>query len=251
MLKWIFAICLLAFNAQAKTFHILIDPGHGGMDHGAVRENIRESDVVLKVAKQLKNLLDQDPRFKADLTRTSDVDLGLDARVQKAKAKKFDLMMSIHANAADDARAKGYEIYFQNHLPPDEETLFLANLENQKNKMKSTDDSEAYASDVQAIIGDLKRQYNLLASKNLSTFLFESWNSHKSSVIRQAPFYVLTKADVPAVLVEIGYMSNPKELEKLTELKYQKEIARQLFVGLESYYQKFSNVNVEETLTTP
>lgn len=251
MLKWIFAICFVASNAQAKTLNILIDPGHGGMDHGAVRENIRESDVVLKVAKQLKNLLDQDSRFKADMTRTADADVGLDARVQKAKSKKFDLMISIHANAADDARAKGYEIYFQNHLPPDEETLFLANLENQKNKMKSSEESESYTNDVQAIIGDLKRQHNLLASKNLSTYLFDSWNSHKSSVIRQAPFYVLTKADVPAVLVEIGYMSNPKELAKLTDIKYQKEIARQLFAGLESYYQKFSNSSAEETLTTP
>ena len=212
---------------------------------------MRESDIVLKVAKHLKTLLDNDSRFKSDLTRTSDTDVNLESRVHKAKSKKFDLMVSIHANAAEDERAKGFEIYFQNHLPPDEETLFLANLENQKSKLKATDDAEVYTTDIHAIIADLKRQHNMLASKNLSAFLFESWNTHKSSVVRQAPFYVLTKANLPAVLVEIGYMSNPKELIRLQDSKHQKEIARQLFAGLELYHAKFSSLSEDESLTTP
>jgi N-acetylmuramoyl-L-alanine amidase len=91
----------------------MLDPGHGGIDTGAVRGFAKESELVLKVAEQLKKILAQDKKFEVSMTRTQDVNLTLPERVQKAEKSKADLFVSLHANSASDPRAKGVEILYR------------------------------------------------------------------------------------------------------------------------------------------
>lgn len=233
--------------SPAKALHIVIDPGHGGTDNGAVYGKTKESDLVLLVSQKLKILLEKNSDFKVSLTRINDVGLSLPARVKFAEERKADLFVSMHANAALDSRARGIEFFFQNSLPPDEESLFLASQENQI----STDSSDLYqisggddlsrAGDVAAIIEDLKRQHRMHESLRFSYTLTRSWNEAPRSTsvtIKQAPFYVISKTSMPAVLVEIGFLSNPQELRQLTNNQYQQDIAQKIYSALVSYKEK-------------
>lgn len=228
----------LAFSAPLK---VMIDPGHGGVDTGAVYGPAKEAEITLKVAQHLKALLDGSVEFQVGLTRTQDSALPLPDRVHIAEKEKADLFLSIHANASPDKRARGVEFYFQNQLPADEESLFLASLENQVIKDRTPADSSdniSKKSDVLAIIEDLKRQTKMRSSYALSDRLLKAWNpngSKNSNVIRQAPFYVISKTNIPSVLVELGFISNPKESQKLIQTQYQKEIAQKIFQGLQAY----------------
>jgi N-acetylmuramoyl-L-alanine amidase len=230
-----------SFARATTPLKIIIDPGHGGVDTGAVYGPAKEAEITLKVAQYLKSLLDQSHEFQASLTRTQDVALPLPDRVHMAEKEKADLFLSIHANASPDKRARGVEFYFQNQIPADEESLYLANLENQVVKEQPAAEQAENISkktDVLAIVEDLKRQTKMRSSYALSDRLMKSWNpqgSKSSNVIRQAPFYVISKTNIPSVLVELGFISHPKESQKLIQSQYQKEIAQKIFQGLQAY----------------
>lgn len=224
----------------------MIDPGHGGVDTGAVYGPAKEAEITLKVAQYLKALLDASQSYQASLTRTQDAALSLQERVQFAEKEKADLFLSIHANASPDKRARGVEFYFQNQLPADEESLYLANLENQVVKADNKSESENISkkTDILAIVEDLKRQTKMRSSYALSARLLKSWNlsgKQNSNIIRQAPFYVISKTNIPSVLVELGFISNPKESQKLIQSQYQKEIAQKIFEGLQAYKEMMDN----------
>lgn len=219
----------------------MIDPGHGGTDTGAVYGDAKEAEITLKVAQHLKALLEKSADFAPHLTRTQDNALTLQDRVHAAEKEKADLFLSIHANASPDKRARGVEFYFQNQLPADEDSMYLANLENQVVKDAAATSADADISkktDVLAIIEDLKRQTKMRSSYALSDRLLKSWNiqgPQNSNIIRQAPFYVITKTAIPSVLVELGFISNPRESQKLIQPQYQKDIAQKLYQGLQAY----------------
>ncbi len=238
----ILPLFFISFSTYALPLQVLIDPGHGGNDGGAVHGKAKESEIALKVGLELKALLAEDPNFFPTMTRQSDRYLTLQDRVAFAEKAKSDLLISIHANASTDRRARGVEIYFQNHLPPDEDTLFLASNENKfaqnKNETTTLESVEpTKRNDVLSIIDDLKRQHRLVTSHKLSQKLLNEWedSSSGSNAIRQAPFYVVSKANVPSVLVELGFLTNPKEADKLMSSAYQKEIARKIYKGLETF----------------
>jgi N-acetylmuramoyl-L-alanine amidase len=229
----------------------MIDPGHGGTDSGAVQGKAREADIALRVAEILKGLLAQDKEFSASMTRSTDQNLSLQDRVKMADQAKSDLLLSIHANAASDRRARGVELYFQNHLPPDEETLYLAANEDRVNTEEQTPANlePSKRNDVSAILEDLNRQYRIKASHKLSRNLLASWNKSskvETNAIRQAPFYVVSKAHMPSVLVELGFITNPKEAERLIDPAFQKEVAGRIYQGLKRYKE-----NVDKVATSP
>lgn len=122
--------------------HIAIDPGHGGHDRGATHSKIKESDLVLTVASKVKKRLEKNPDIHVAMTRNEDRNVSLADRVKIAENNKVDVFVSLHANAAADQRAKGVEFFFQNNLPPDEETLYLASLENQSNDILNNTTSD-------------------------------------------------------------------------------------------------------------
>src|SRR4051812_35220658 len=124
------AIFTVACVAHASPLNVTIDPGHGGHDHGASRQGVYESDITLAVAKRLTELLRKDKRFTTQLSRDNDQTVTLYRRAVNAKTRKSDVFLSIHVNSNPDTRARGAEFYFQNQLPPDEESMFLAHKEN-------------------------------------------------------------------------------------------------------------------------
>jgi N-acetylmuramoyl-L-alanine amidase len=236
--------------APASALHILLDPGHGGIDTGAVYGATKEADLVLKVAQKLKTILAQDENFKVTMSRTEDRNVPLPDRVKLAESVGADLFVSLHANAALDNRARGVEFFFQNNLPPDEESLFLASQENQMilNSRElhaiSGGDDLSRKGDVAAIVEDLHRQNRLLSSFQLTQALTNIWAADQTAAtatIKQAPFYVISKTSMPSVLIEIGFLSNPREYKKLLSTDYQKDLAQKIYSGLRSYKEKMDN----------
>lgn len=263
-LKYIFTFsAILTVSLQShgapSPFHVVLDPGHGGADTGAVHSRIKESDLVLKVADKIKTLLGKNKEFKISLTRTKDQGLSLPERVKIAEGLKADLFVSLHANAAADQRAKGVELFFQNNLPPDEESLFLANQENQMAANLQTKDSEfvnkknsfsdlSKKEDVAAIIEDLHRQNRMLASLRLNQTLSNLWENDaeaNQATIKQAPFYVISKTSMPAVLVEVGFLTNPTEAKQLSNNKYLDSVAHKIYSALISYKEKMDKPEVK------
>lgn len=239
----VFVLCLAAVGLPASAYHIMIDPGHGGVDTGAVRGPAKEATVVLKVAQQLKKLLEEKTPYQVSMTRTTDTNLTLPERVKKAEKGQADLFLSLHANAAGDSRAKGVEFFFQNALPPDEDSLFLASMENQNVKDTSAleDGEPSKKGDVAAILEDLKRQNRIENSLRLSETLTQVWNAenaHAKASIKQAPFYVISKTNMPAVLIEIGFLTNPQEAKNLISPQYQSLVAQKIFSAVLAYKEK-------------
>jgi N-acetylmuramoyl-L-alanine amidase len=241
----LFPSLLFALPMSTAPLRVMIDPGHGGTDSGAVYGRAREADIVLKVSLALKELMQQkNSGFEPLLTRTSDRNLALPSRVSLAEKENVDLFVSIHANASKDQRAHGVEFYFQNQLPADEDSMFLANLENQHDNSpvpEAVSEELSAQSDVQAIVADLHRTHKMHQSHELSLALLNAWQPNlkdSSHVIRQAPFYVISKTRIPSVLVELGFISNAKESERLLKPAYQKEIAERIFAGLTDYKEK-------------
>jgi len=224
---------------------VMIDPGHGGIDSGTSHSGIQEKDLVLKVAGYLKTLLADNPQFSVQMTREKDQHLSLQDRVKKAEKAQADLFISLHANSNPDRRVKGTELYFQNSLPPDEESLVLAEQENQAekpgtdNKHPSTADAPSKKGDIMAIVDDLHRQYRAKSSLKMTQLLASDW-SH--SAIRQAPFYVVSKTTMPSVLVEVGFLSHPDESKKLNTIKYQQEIAQKIYKAVLQYKEMMDKI---------
>lgn len=223
-------------TANAAPLSVIIDPGHGGIDRGATRGEIRESQICLDISQYLVALLKKNPQFKVSLTRSRDEQISLVDRVEASKEKKADLFLSIHANASVDPKAFGVELYFQNQLAPDEESLFLANAENQ-NDLNSKADKSASKSDTDNIVDDLKRNQRISQSFEFTENLFNAlpratFGRIPKHALRQAPFYVISQTNIPAVLVEVGYISSEADKVKLTSPEYQKKLATYLYEGL-------------------
>ena len=154
---------------------------------------------------------------------------------------KADLFLSIHANASTDTRAQGVEFYFQNQLPADEESSFLASRENQSltTVEEQVEENVTHRGDIAHILEDLKRNHKITSSHDLSRTLLWSWNqthdSRHSRPVRQAPFYVVSEVDIPSVLVELGFVSNSIEGAKLNDKTHQDQMAKSLYEGLTEF----------------
>lgn len=228
-------ICLKSPLAFAAT-KIMLDAGHGGKDSGAVCDHLKESNLALKITKKLGAFLEKDKDFEVYYTRSEDHFVDLDKRVLMSEKLGADLFLSIHINSSPDSRARGKEIYFQNLLPPEEESLYLAKLEND-GKPENSDEDET-SSDLQLILQDLKKNHKALMSSQLSEALLRNWGVkgiRRQRPIRQAPFLVVTKTKIPSVLVEVGYLTNSKEAQNLDNSNYQDRLASGLYMGIKEF----------------
>lgn len=250
---WLAAVVLALGPRPASAtvitpLHIMVDPGHGGVDAGAVAGGLREADLVLKIAHQLEKKLLENPEFKVSLTRRADERVALHSRVRKAEMAQADLFLSLHANSNPDARVRGMEIYFQNHLPPDEETLLLAALENQKELLRESIRNRSAnlskKNDVAMIVEDLRRSSRVRSSRRLSLELANNWDPLSTAepatprTIRQAPFHVVSRISIPSVLMELGFMTNKKDREDLRNKDVQARIVENLYAGLLDYKKR-------------
>lgn len=251
---FLFLLLTSAGSSPAQALHVMIDPGHGGIDQGAVHGRLKEAEVVLDVSKRLQRLLSAEPGLRVSMTRMQDQALSLPQRTKMAERAQADLLVSLHANAAPDSRAQGVELFFQNSLPPDEDALYLANLENQEfeEDFSHMGADPSRKGDVNAIISDLHRQHRLRSSLRLSELMSKSWKGNdprKGASIKQAPLYVVSRSSMPSVLVELGFLTNPSESRKLASSAYRQELAERLRDALLTYKIKMGNPIQNETIS--
>lgn len=241
-LPWLFTLVFFASTANG-TLNVVVDAGHGGADAGAQRQDLKESEVTLKIAKKLAERIQEDSKFKAYLTRSEDVAVDLKDRIEFAKQVQADLFLSIHANASSDPRAKGAEFYFQNQMELSETNAYLAHQENQliSETQGPTDRSVTpphWPASLKTLFIDLLDQSRIKKSFLLSKSLRETWQGEKkpkSLSLKQAPFQVVSRTDIPSTLVEVGFLTNPTDYKNLKNENYLDQIVESLLNGLNEY----------------
>ncbi|MEA3241144.1 MAG: N-acetylmuramoyl-L-alanine amidase, partial [Pseudomonadota bacterium] len=217
---------------------IVIDPGHGGKDPGAVGPHrVMEKDVVLDIALKLKKELKKQMNFQVVMTRDHDCFIPLEERTVIANTKKADLFVSIHANASRNRKAHGVETYFLN-LATDKEAMELAALENSTSTKK--------ISDLQLILSDLMRNSKISESSRLARAVQDSlvkrlkskYRQVKNLGVKQAPFYVLIGAQMPSILIETSFVSHRMEEKRLNSAAYRQKIAEGIAAGIKKYIEQ-------------
>lgn len=220
------------------TIHtVVVDPGHGGNDPGAIScRGMKEKDLNLKIAKYLKEELEA-RGFRVVLTRDRDVFISLQGRVNVAKRNKADIFISIHGNSNRSKNLKGTEVYYlsPNRLNSQERALKLTKEENFCPGRINPD--------AEAILWDLLLTKNYSLSVELSHSLYFSFKNMGFSVKppKRAPYYVLRLAYVPSVLVETGYLSNKYEEKWLRKDSYQRQIAEAISLAVVSMNKQYNS----------
>ena len=224
---------------------IAIDAGHGGIDPGALGPNrMREKIIVLQISKRLEKLFDKDPNFDGILVRTGDYFLAHRKRTQIARDKKADFFLSIHADAFTDPRANGASVYaLSNKGATSEAARFLAKKQNNADLIGGAtalnlDDKDEVLAEV---LLDLSMTATMSTSLEAGKHVLKQMGSvarlHKKKV-EQAGFLVLKSPDIPSLLIETGFISNPKEARKLASADYQQRMAKAIYNGLDQYYSE-------------
>jgi len=221
---------------------IAIDPGHGGEDPGASGPGgLREKTVVLQIALRLENQLAKIPGFKPMLVRTGDYYVSLKNRRDKARAFEADLFVSIHADAFREKSANGASVYMLSTSArgtTSDAARYIADSENSADLIGGVDLSEMDR-DLALTLTDLSMDKSLDASHELGDLILEQIGGvarlHKQKVER-AGFAVLRSPDVPSLLIETGFISNPREAKRLTAPTYQDKLASAIRRGIQSWF---------------
>ncbi|RJQ50154.1 MAG: N-acetylmuramoyl-L-alanine amidase [Nitrospiraceae bacterium] len=222
-----------------KAMRIVIDPGHGGDDPGAIGPNgVQEKDIVLSVGKKLGSILSEQPGVEVVYTRDIDIFIPLNERTEIANSKKADLFISIHANASPRKNTRGIETYFLNWTD-DKEAIRVAARENKVSFKKM----EKMQGSLQMILDDLARKNKNEESMKLASnvqnaivsALREKYSRIEDLGVKYALFYVLVGAEMPSVLVEISFISNHEEEKRLLQDQYKNQIAEAIAEGIYSY----------------
>ncbi|MDA8084949.1 MAG: N-acetylmuramoyl-L-alanine amidase [Nitrospiraceae bacterium] len=221
---------------------IVIDPGHGGHDPGAIGPNkLYEKDVVLDIGLKLRKILSADPNVEVFMTRDKDVFIPLEQRTAIANSKKADLFVSIHANASPRKNAKGIETYFLNWTN-DEEANKVAARENQisfKKMKKMNDERNTLDIILGSLSRDSKRDESLKLANHIQLSMIRNLHKEYSHIVdlgvKQALFYVLFGAEMSSVLVEVSFISNPLEEKLLSRSEYREDLAKSIAGGINTY----------------
>jgi N-acetylmuramoyl-L-alanine amidase len=221
---------------------VVIDPGHGGKDPGAVGPSgLKEKDVVLGIAKRLQQKVKTKLNLAAILTRSSDRFMPLEERTALANTQKADLFISIHTNAHKNRRIYGISTYILN-VATDEEAARLAAFENAVSAKR--------ISDLEKILNDLMLNSKINESSRLADAVQQglikglprSYSRIKDLGVKQAPFYVLIGAQMPSIMVEISFITNKWEEKRLASSAYQEAVAEGILRGIESYIRQIEAV---------
>ncbi len=216
---------------------IVIDPGHGGKDPGAIGpRGTKEKDVVLKIAHKLAKELHKNLKVRVILTRYHDVFLPLADRTAVANRQNADLFISIHCNASLKSRTKGFEIYFLSDKASDEEAQAVANMEN---AVMALEERTEEKNELSSILWSLAMNEFMNESSELCSLVSSKVDNHITGMdnrgVKQAGFTVLRGAKMPAILVEVGFISNRSEARKLKTSKFQKELVESVCAGVKEY----------------
>lgn len=230
---------------EPQGFRIIIDAGHGGSDLGAEGvSGVYEKNTVLRIARLVKQELDSQAKLMdmpvvVAMTREKDQFVSLEDRVKTANQWGADVFVSIHGNSSTVQRVKGFEVYFLDAKPTDKEAARVAAVENAGQR------GIAVKSDVLSILSNVKRNLHINQSAGFAEKIYDSMSDRlrpNKRGVRQAPFTVLSGTDMPAVLVEVGYVSNPEEDEKLRRGHYLKRVANAISSGIVSFLMQWRGV---------
>lgn len=221
---------------------IALDPGHGGEDPGAIGSaGSREKDVVLAIAKRLKHKLEQQDNMRVMLTRDADFFVPLQVRVQKARNVQADLLVSIHADAFIKKTARGSSVFVLSEKGASSTAAnWLANKENAADLIGGVN-IKTHDKQLASVLLDLSTTAQINDSLKLGNAVLKEIGGvnrlHKGSV-EQAGFVVLKAPDIPSILIETAFISNPEEEARLTDEAYQDELANAIVKGIKRYFAK-------------
>jgi N-acetylmuramoyl-L-alanine amidase len=219
---------------------IIIDPGHGGLEVGAMGQNgTLEKDITLSLSRKLRAIIERNLAYRVVLTRDRDVDVPLEMRAAIANNEHAFLFISIHANGFPGSKARGAETYFLNLNATDEEARRLAYMEN--NSMELDQIQGDADDDIKMILWDMAQSNYLKQSSQLAELIQSELNTLRDTRnrgVKQAPFKVLTGVACPAVLVEVAFISNPDEERKLLTDDFQDAVAEAIYAGMAKYIRQ-------------
>jgi N-acetylmuramoyl-L-alanine amidase len=222
--------------------HIVLDAGHGGHDPGATGpRGLLEKDLVLDVTRRVAQLVQARLGIRVTLSRTGDYFVPLQDRTSFANREGANLFVSIHANAHRDAASAGVETYFLSLEATDIAARQVAERENEVVRLESPASSEKMDA-LRSMLWDLSQSAYLEESSNLAEVVQDSMTQSlriPNRGVKQAGFYVLGGAAMPAVLIEIGFVTNPREARRLTDTRYRDEIATAIYAGLAEYKKRY------------
>jgi N-acetylmuramoyl-L-alanine amidase len=230
---------------------IVIDPGHGGHDPGTIgRRGLQEKDLVLDVSVRLAKMLRKELGAEVVMTRSTDVYVPLEERTAIANTKRADLFLSVHANGVRSSKARGVETYFLNFARSDHAEAVAA----RENAI-----SEGTLKDLQGLVKAITLNSKIDESRDFATSVQEAMvrgvrRKHKvqDRGVHTAPFYVLIGANMPAVLAEVAFVSNPDAERRLRTASYRDLLARSLLGGVKSYLEALNRTQTRQlTRSTP
>ncbi len=214
---------------------IVIDPGHGGKDPGASANGLKEKNIVLAIAKKLAPILAEQTGAEVILTRNTDSFIPLEERTAIANTNDADLFISLHINAHPSPKVHGLETYYLN-LTTNAEAMRVAAFENATSTHKM--------SDLQDILSDIMKNSKINESSRLAGYVHNSLSNgingingynFKNLGVKQAPFYVLIGAEMPAILIEIAFITNPSDSDYLSQSSFLSTIAEEISEGVQTY----------------
>ncbi len=222
-----------------QQYVIAIDPGHGGRDPGAIgKRGTREKDVALSVAKRMKTIIDRSNGYRAVLTRDGDRFVSLRNRVKKARAAEADIFVSLHADSFKSPRARGASVYALSLSGATSEAArWIAEKENASDLIGgiSLDDKDDL---IASVLLDLSQTATIQDSLDLGNDVLENIgkvSKLNNRQVQQAGFAVLKAPDMPSILIETAFLSNPNEERKLRNPKHQQKLARAVFAGIQKH----------------
>ncbi|MEC7176475.1 MAG: N-acetylmuramoyl-L-alanine amidase [Pseudomonadota bacterium] len=218
---------------------IVIDPGHGGVDPGALGTRSREKDIVLAFSKELVRQLKATRRYDVYLTRSSDIYIPLRQRVQIARNRNADLFISIHADAIKKKNIRGLSVYTLSEKASDREAAALAKKENQSDIIAGVDFGDQLP-EVTNILIDLAQRDTKNASVKFAESLISSARGKTLLLDRThrfAGFRVLKAPDVPSVLVELGFITNRTDEKQLSSSKWRRRVATGMVEAIDNYFR--------------
>lgn len=234
------AVVKAANDAKDRDVIVAIDAGHGGVDPGSIgKRGTYEKHVTLAIARRLKERVDREPGMRAVLTRDTDIFVPLRERIQRARRQQADIFVSIHADAFKDRSVAGSSVYVLSARgASDESTRWLADRENASDLIGGVklDDKDSVLA---SVLLDLSQSASMSASVDAAdkvmNSLYRVGNITKRGV-KHAGFLVLKSPDIPSILVETAFISNPTEEARLVDPKHQQRLAEAIHAGIRGYF---------------
>jgi N-acetylmuramoyl-L-alanine amidase len=227
-----------------KLGRVVIDAGHGGHDNGTQgAKGLLEKDLVLDISKRVGKLIEEQLGAEVVYTRSDDTFIPLESRTAIATDKKADLFLSIHANSSPVTRIAGVETYYRN-FTNSKDALDVAARENSSSQKSIAELETLIQKVVQGEKVEESREFAARIQTSLYAFSARNFPGTRDRGVKKAPFVVLIGAKIPSVLVEVGFLSNPREEALLRKSEYRQKLAEALFRGISRYADSLSHFQV-------